>query len=70
MATTSIWTLTHVTFDTETKEWRLKGERIGPPIDENPHFQVIEMSFSKAIEAWEKEAQRRDKGPKGFIDAR
>jgi hypothetical protein len=59
---TSTWTLTHITFDTETGQWRLKGERIRPPIDENERFWAVAPTFAEAIADWETQARYRDRG--------
>jgi hypothetical protein len=53
----SIWTLTHITFDAETNEWRLKGECFGPPIDEPARVYGIGATFADALADWERMAR-------------
>ena len=53
MARSSVWTLTHITFDAETREWRLKGECSGPPIDEPALIWGRGSTFPEALAKWE-----------------
>jgi hypothetical protein len=60
MSDTSTWTLTQITFDTETGQWRLKGERFRPPIDANEWIQVVAPTFAEAITDLETRIRQRD----------
>lgn len=59
LADTSTWTLTHITFDTDRGKWRLKAERIRPPIDENERFYALGATFEEAIADAETEIRKR-----------
>ena len=56
---TSTWTLTHITFDTARGKWRIKVERIRPPIDESERFYALGTTFAEAIADVEGEIRRR-----------
>lgn len=59
VADTSTWTLTHITFDTDREKWRLKVERITPPIDDNERFFALGSTFAEALADAEAEIRRR-----------
>ena len=61
MGDTTVWTMTHIAFDTESRTWKLAGTRFRPPTEGNETFQVRHGSLFEAVEAWEAEAQRRDR---------
>jgi hypothetical protein len=59
MSDTSTWTITHITFDTDREMWRIKIERIRPPIDENERFYALGPTFAEAIADAEAEIRKR-----------
>lgn len=59
MADTSTWSLTHITFDTDRGMWRIKVERIRPPIDDNERFFALGSTFDEALADAEAQIRKR-----------